>query len=516
VSLAACPISGDNESMLTKNPAEGIPNNWVRVQSTDKQGSFTPSRVTNKIKHLLSSLYSKIADHSTNATCELISHVHEVSDSLVINTSQNSSPRIVEGHPISTSTPEKHAESGLEAPKPIVTSPNDSLQSGSNVPVDANQEVNGSKKNTCSNCKLLQSKVAGLQQQIGALNATIASQQRGKNELKAKQSSLLSQISSLEISAANNDIELTSLRKVQQQNKSLSNTNRKYKSSIDKVGPLVQELSKECKELKAESSELKFNCKRNEIEAASLKKEAALLKNEAALLKENLMVAQAMLDSLNPEHLQATHQATGPSVNPIPVLVNGKCAPTRSQAKDFYSTHEKVKVRVIGDSTVRGLGQFMQSKSMDSTVVCMSGAGIDRVMKLSKDKWDEEVVALQCGVNDIGKQDLVHTINSFSDLIDITANKHPERQVIVNEIPNPSGRFSYDYRKLIADANMFLSSKCSKLKNTHFLPLNLKPSHMKGMHINNAGLRVIANKISNLIDNLKGQNFTRQEGIHSV
>ena len=123
----------------------------------------------------------------------------------------------------------------------------------------------------------------------------------------------------------------------------------------------------------------------------------------------------------------------------------------------------------------------------------------------------------QCGVNDIINHELVPLINKYGDLIDKTATTHPQRHVIINEIPLPSpGNQNSQQNYAIANLNAFLTHKCSTVKNTHFLPLGLKPHHMRGQYLSGAGISLVSKKLDRMVQGLQSQNFISQQVIHIV
>jgi hypothetical protein len=172
----------------------------------------------------------------------------------------------------------------------------------------------------------------------------------------------------------------------------------------------------------------------------------------------------------------------------------------------------KLNVRLVGDSTVRGMGPYMQSSKIDSIVITKPGAGINRITDTVQERWQEDILAIQCGFNDIGKHDLVQIITRYSDMIDIAVEDHPDRPIIVTELPSPGGLFKYELRKQIRDLNCYLVNKSARHKNVYFLPLDLKLSQMEGVHVGPGGQKQMASKILNLASSLSidiAQNFTR-------
>jgi chromosome segregation ATPase len=128
--------------------------------------------------------------------------------------------------------------------------------------------------------KALEQKNKDLKQQITTTNATIEGLQKGRNEQKTRISQLLAKVASLEIDIANREIEVDTLRKVQQESKTLMNIVKKCKKDASNVASRVDSLSKERGVLKSQAEqlhartqelELKTTLLRSQLDAAHVK-----------------------------------------------------------------------------------------------------------------------------------------------------------------------------------------------------------------------------------------------------
>ena len=384
--------------------------------------------------------------------------------------------------------------------------------------------------------KTLEDKNLSLQKQVVALRATTESLQKGKNSQKAKLAQLQAQVASLEIDLANKSIKLDELKKVEQENQTLRNSVRKCKKDIEKAEPLVKSLSAECKELKKESKQLKEAAetleKYTQSELSDLRSElqkaraSAMASLDASLIAMGLNTAtganncqvagiseESNLIVLTGQSRSAAESTVLHANKQLPKSHTDKPPATKPPATKPPATklsREKIQIRLVGDSTVRGMGPLMQSNNASSLVVTKPGAGVSRIASSIEEQWGEDVLVVQCGINDIGSQRLVHTINNYTDMIDDAISKHPHRPIIVNEIPAPGGLFKYELRKEIKDLNICLAKKCSQMVNVHFLPLGLSVSQMNGTHVQPEGQRQMANKILSIVESLDCfPNFTK-------
>ena len=457
------------------------------------------------------------------------------------------------GHPspVVSSTPENKATDNVRARECPTNE-----QSSSPVPSEKDTSDSNSdsvsmsarlKLVTWAN-KALEQKNKDLKQQITTTNATIEGLQKGRNEQKTRISQLLAKVASLEIDIANREIEVDTLRKVQQESKTLMNIVKKCKKDASNVASRVDSLSKERGVLKSQAEqlhartqelELKTTLLRSQLDAAHVK--LGSLERMRSLGQANIMLtgegstgSQSQIKhpdgGANQEepvmwrnepplvvNLPPVHE--GPTVGQSqPEPLEGGATPedpeiTQSQPDTEPQTGQekrKLNIRLVGDSTVRGMGPYMQSSKIDSIVITKPGAGINRITNTVQERWQEDILAIQCGFNDIGKQGLVQIITNYSDMIDSAVENHPDRPIIVTELPSPGGLFKYELRKQIRDLNCYLANKSAKHKNVYFLPLDLKLSQMEGVHVGPGGQKQMASKILNLASSLDiAQNFTK-------
>jgi FtsZ-binding cell division protein ZapB len=379
-----------------------------------------------------------------------------------------------------------------------------------------------------------------LQQQLDAMNA---SHQKEKSLNKTTKSGLLSKIAELEIEGANKDIELDSLKKIKLENQKLKNALNKCKSEMTKLQPTVEELKAKCNSLKVSSDTLQSKCD-------TLEKKSEMTRNEADLVNDNLRIAQAKLSSLESrqkattdllnkqllsgfhrnnivltkkqndqmESMESTEGVKDRSDQPKQPGSRGLTVklPPVNQVKPptdkARPVTKKTTTRLVGDSLVRGMGPLLQSKNVSSLVVIKPGVGINQMANITREKWDEDILSIQCGTNDVGRDRLVEIINKYEDLIEGALKSHPERHLIVNEVPQPGGLFSYVLRKKIKDLNKYLATKCTKYDKAHFLPLELKCNLMQGVYVSPNGQKQMATKILDMVTRVQNLNFI-EEGI---
>ena len=165
----------------------------------------------------------------------------------------------------------------------------------------------------------------------------------------------------------------------------------------------------------------------------------------------------------------------------------------KSKEKKLKKTPVKCKVRLVGDSNARGLGAMLQTDSTDTIVLTNPGAETDRLRKQAVQRWDEDVLILMGGTNDIRNK--TNPAPGILTTVDKVATAHPDRRVFVVEIP-PDPKHRRDVRHM----NNRLRDKCNKYRNVIFLETGLRSDQMQGVHMNTLGKWQVALRIRNRTD----------------
>ena len=123
----------------------------------------------------------------------------------------------------------------------------------------------------------------------------------------------------------------------------------------------------------------------------------------------------------------------------------------------------KTRVSIIGSSLVRGLGSLVNADDISACCYTNPGCGTDelkdRIAQMSRP--NDEVVMLQCGSNNIQRDDAKVIMDKLDEIIDDTKRMRPFANIIMAPIPQ-----RLDIPELnpkIQSVNDFLKRKCSKL-----------------------------------------------------
>ena len=177
--------------------------------------------------------------------------------------------------------------------------------------------------------------------------------------------------------------------------------------------------------------------------------------------------------------------------------------PTNHFSNRNSDKHKKkeIKVKIIGSSLVRDLGELVDDANAGIRACSVSNPGekAETIMKLLpmqiSDK--DEVLVLMAGTNNIPSD----PINTCIDKIEATINKaielNPKRPIIIPEIPN-----RYDNKVLLAlskirDVNLYIRDKVSKTANLRLLTHNfdLDDYTRGGLHLSKQGKQKLATSI---------------------
>jgi hypothetical protein len=428
-----------------------------------------------------------------------------------------------ESSPVTASTPEKKAEGMSNG---IVT-----LVNTETPPNYASNQDNDSLtyvKKVAVAKDAMEEKNKALQKQNVTMKATIDSLQKGKNVQKARLDQLISKIAALEIDLVKKEIELDASKKVQQEtgreNQFLKNAVKKIRKDIEKTEPVIKELKSESNQLKlsarhleGETAKLRSECKTLKSESDQLKERARHLEGVTAKLRSELGLERAKFPSLSHNTgefniVLTNNHSTGYEGGPNRKITPGSGAgqQTDSTEQPAVPVKDKVAVRLVGDSLVRGMGPLLQANNICSIVVTKPGAEVSQITDTIQDRWEEDILAIQCGTNDIRRKGLGDIINSYDAMLDKAMSKTPDRPIIVTEVPQPGGLFKHELRKNIKALNTYLANKCDKNPSTHFLPLEIKLSQMQGVHLNPKGQKQMAEKILSMVNTIdQTQNFLK-------
>ena len=137
----------------------------------------------------------------------------------------------------------------------------------------------------------------------------------------------------------------------------------------------------------------------------------------------------------------------------------------------------KAKVKIVRDSSTKGMGSIIHSDSGNVTAIAVShqSGKIDDMSQQITNKWDEDIVAITGFSSELRMHPASEVIHKLNSVIDSAARSHPERPIVL--IEQALNRVIEQGK--INLLNHYLRTKSSENRNIHFLATNLPPNCLR-------------------------------------